>query len=97
MKDPADNKTLPLISETVTKKRGRPATGKAKTAAQRKAEQRKRDIHEIYALKPRQWNRKTCLLILSDSELKEIWPMAWGRIGVLESYVFDDIDRRILS
>lgn len=41
MKDPKDNKTISLIPDP--KLRGRPSTGSAMTAAQRKAEQRKRD------------------------------------------------------
>lgn len=41
MKDPKDSKTIPLIPDP--KLRGRPSTGSAMTAAQRKAEQRKRD------------------------------------------------------
>ncbi|MDD5272670.1 MAG: hypothetical protein PHU14_08130 [Methylovulum sp.] len=42
MKQPDDNRTLTLIPEP--KKRGRPATGNARTAAQRKADQRARDM-----------------------------------------------------
>lgn len=45
MKDTADNKTLDMIS--AARKRGRPATGQAKPAAERKREQRKRDSHKI--------------------------------------------------
>lgn len=45
MKDAADNKTLNTIE--TAKKRGRPATGQAKSAAERKREQRKRDSHKI--------------------------------------------------
>lgn len=41
MKDPADNLTDELIEPA--KKRGRPASGKAMTPAERKAAQRKRD------------------------------------------------------
>ena len=45
MKDAANNKTLDMIE--TAKKRGRPATGQAKSAAERKREQRKRDSHKI--------------------------------------------------
>lgn len=45
MKDAANTKTMDMIS--TEKKRGRPKTGKAKTAAQRKREQRLRDRHTI--------------------------------------------------
>lgn len=45
MKDAADNKTPDMID--TAKKRGRPATGKAKTAAERKRAQRKRDRHNM--------------------------------------------------
>lgn len=45
MQDPADTVTADLLVpvEAPKRKRGRPATGQAKTAAQRKAEQRARD------------------------------------------------------
>lgn len=45
MEDAANNKTLDTIEPA--KKRGRPATGQAKSAAERKREQRKRDRHKI--------------------------------------------------
>lgn len=45
MKDPKDKQTIPLIPDA--KLRGRPSTGSAMTAAQRKAEQRKRDRRTI--------------------------------------------------
>lgn len=47
MKDAADNKTLELIP--VPKKRGRPSTGQAKTAAQRMRELRHRSRQKITA------------------------------------------------
>lgn len=45
MKDAAATKTMDMIS--TEKKRGRPATGQAKTAAERKREQRRRDSQKI--------------------------------------------------
>lgn len=47
MKDAADNKTLDLLP--VPKKRGRPSTGKAKTAAERMRELRQRSRQQITA------------------------------------------------
>ena len=71
MKDPADNRTpeLPAISETVTKKRGRPATGKARSAAQRKAEQRKRDREKVLSDNHENWTKKDCLVVLNDPSM----------------------------
>jgi hypothetical protein len=68
MKDAADNKTLelPALSETVTKKRGRPSTGKAQTDAERKAVQRLRDREQIFKLDVPEWTHKNCLVILND-------------------------------
>lgn len=45
MKDAADNKTLEMIG--AAKKRGRPATGEAKSAAERKREQRNRERNQL--------------------------------------------------
>ncbi|MES2092122.1 MAG: hypothetical protein V4532_19390, partial [Pseudomonadota bacterium] len=46
MRDPADTVTAELV---LPAKRGRPPTGQAKTAAQRKRDQRFRDRHELSA------------------------------------------------
>lgn len=48
MKDTADKLTADLIEPA--KKRGRPATGKALTAAERKRRQRERDRHSFTAI-----------------------------------------------
>lgn len=48
MKDTADKLTAELIEPA--KKRGRPATGKAMTAAERKRAQRERDRHAFTAI-----------------------------------------------
>lgn len=71
MKDLADHKTMeiPEISATVTKKRGRPSTGTAKSAAQRKASQRLRDRVRIYSLAAAKWEKKDCLFALNDAAL----------------------------
>lgn len=45
MKDLSDSKTLDLIP--APKKRGRPSTGNAKTAAQRMREMRRRDVSKM--------------------------------------------------
>lgn len=44
MKQPEDNKTIDVL----TAKRGRPVTGKARTAAQRKQDQRARDLTKAW-------------------------------------------------
>lgn len=47
-KQPEDTKTPDMIGEP--KRRGRPATGKALTAAERKRRQRERDRHSLTAI-----------------------------------------------
>ena len=90
MIDPADHMTLPLIPETVTKKRGRPATGKARTAAQRKAEQRANVRTKIVAPESdggkssESWTLQECLFVLADAKLRDSYGKeAHQRIGVL--------------
>jgi hypothetical protein len=84
MKDPADTKTLSLIDETVTKKRGRPATGKALSAAQRKAEQRKRDREKVLSDSHENWTKKDCLVVLNDPSMSlDMQRIAVRRLGVL--------------
>ena len=90
MIDPADHMTLPLIPQTVTKKRGRPATGKARTAAQRKAEQRANVRTKIVAPESdggkssESWTLQECLYVLSDADLRDSYGKeAHKRIGVL--------------
>lgn len=82
MKDAADNMTpeFPEISATVTKKRGRPSTGNARTAAQRKAEQRKRDREKVLSDSHKIWTKKDCLIVLCDSHMS----LEMQRIAVRE-------------
>ena len=84
MKDPADKKTISLFLEQ--KRRGRPPTGaKSMTAAQRKAEQRKRDRERVLATDlVRDWTRKDCLLVLNDPSMSlEMQKMAVRQLNVL--------------
>ncbi len=89
MKDPADNKTaeLPEIFATVTKKRGRPATGRARTAAQRKADQRRRDRETVMSKDlVRDWTKKDCLVVLNDPSMHlEMQQMAARQLAHLLS------------
>ena len=89
MKDAADSKTpeLPVFSETVTKKRGRPATGKARTAAQRKAEQRIRDRQRVLDTDlVSDWTKKDCLVVLNDPSMSlDMQLMAVRQLAVLLS------------
>jgi len=47
-KQPEDDKTIDILGEK--KRRGRPATGQAMTAAERKRRQRERDRHSFAAI-----------------------------------------------
>ena len=92
MIDPADHMTLPLIPETVTKKRGRPSTGKARTAAQRKADQRANVRPKILAPEndggksSESWTMQECLYVLADAKLRDSYGKeAHERMGVLLS------------
>ena len=92
MKDPADKSTKELtgISETVTKKRGRPATGKARTPAQRKSDQRANVRTKIVAPESdggkssESWTLQECLYVLADANLRDSYGKeAHERLGVL--------------
>jgi len=92
MKDPADTKTLelPEVLGTITKKRGRPSTGKARTAAQRKSDQRANVRTKILAPESdggkssEIWTMQECLYVLSDLKLRDSYGKeAHQRIGVL--------------
>ena len=96
MKDSNDNMTteLPGISETVTKKRGRPPTGhKSRTAAERKRDQRARMMTSIIAPESeggkswQEWTLAECLHVLADPKLRKGQDGidAHRRIGMLMS------------
>jgi hypothetical protein len=85
MQDPADKKTLSLFAEQ-QKRRGRPPEGaRSRTAAERKAEQRKRDRERVLATDiDREWTRKDCLLVLNDPSMSlEMQKMAVRQLNVL--------------
>ena len=61
-----NTKTAELIP--MPKKRGRPATGQAMTAAERKRAQRERDKLRFYE-DPELWTEATCMALLADKTL----------------------------
>jgi hypothetical protein len=93
MKDANDNMTpeLPGISETVTKKRGRPPAGhKSRTAAERKRDQRARMMTSIIAPESeggkswQEWTLAECLHVLADPKLRRTDGLdAHKRLGLL--------------
>lgn len=77
---------LPGI-QAAPKKRGPKPTGKAKSAAQRKADQRDRDRQIIQGGAPyTEWNERQCLMALQvpDNPLAEL---AWEQLGFLRGYL----------
>lgn len=87
MKDPKDTKTLPLA---LPLKPGRVPSGRAKTAAQRKAEQVARTRTKVAAGSDEPLTDAECLYVLAASA----WPAgspidhdAWLRLGRLRGYV----------
>jgi hypothetical protein len=89
MKDAADTKTpeFPEVSVTVTKKRGRPSTGNARSAAQRKSDQRRRDRETVMSKDlVRDWTKKDCLVVLNDPSMHlEMQQMAARQLAHLLS------------
>ena len=86
MKDPADKKTLDLLAEQ--KRRGRPRIGaKSMSAAERKAEQRKRDRERVLATDlVRDWTKKDCLVVLNDPSMSlDMQLMAVRQLSILLS------------
>ena len=83
MKDASDEKTIDFID--APKKRGRPVTGKAMTAAQRKSEQRKRDRQRVIETDlVRDWTKKDCLVVLNDPRMTiDMQRMAVRQLNVL--------------
>ena len=98
MQDPTDTKTMPLVFDSPPKKRGRPASGKARTAAQRKSEQLARTRTKINTT-DEQLTDAECLYVLSAAA----WPSgsaidrdAFMRLGRLRGYLpphLDDFDQ----
>ena len=87
MKDLADTKTMPLA---LPMKPGRPATGRAKTAAQRKAEQVARTRTKVAGSDDEPLTDAECLYVLAAAA----WPAgspidrdAWQQLGRLRGYV----------
>lgn len=64
-------------------KRGRPAKdGTAKTAAERKRDQRARDLVSIVNTDSTRWTVRQCLVILSGSNFpKDMQYAAWLQLG----------------
>jgi hypothetical protein len=97
MKDAADTKTpeFPEISATVTKKRGRPSTGRARTAAQRKRDQRANMRTVFFGTsedggKPfSEWTLQECLFAMSDPKIRASLDgqAAWRQFGKLMQFV----------
>ena len=85
MKDANDKKTIDFLE--TPKKRGRPVTGKAMSAAKRKAEQRIRDRQRVLDTDlARDWTRKDCLVVLNDPSMSlEMQKMAVRQLSVLLS------------
>ena len=99
MQDPTDTKTMPLVFDSQPKKRGRPASGKARTAAQRKSEQLARTRTKINT-SDEPLTDAECLYVLSAAT----WPSgsaidkdAFHQLGLLRGYLphprLDDIDQ----
>jgi len=71
------------------KKPGRPSTGKARTTAQRKRDQRARDMTAIFEADSEAWTDSQCLMVLSGSRFPKGSPLqkaAWIQIGKLRLF-----------
>jgi hypothetical protein len=89
MQDPTDTKSMSLSFDIQPKKRGRPASGKARTAAQRKSEQLARTRTKINTTDEPLTDAE-CLYVLSASA----WPAgsaidrdAFMQLGRLRGYL----------
>ena len=94
MQDPADTKTMPLVFDSPPKKRGRPASGKARTTAQRKSEQLARTRTKINTT-DEPLSEAECLYVLSAAA----WPAgsaidkdAFHQLGRLRGYLPPHLD-----
>jgi len=61
-------------------KRGRKPTGAARTAAQRKQDQRERQESRINETQPSEWTKADCLLVLSRPSLNYLSRWALQRL-----------------
>lgn len=82
------NQELPGLA--ATKKRGRPSTGKAMTAAQRKREQRSRDLTRVYEEKNLNNVTDTGLVAL----LAKKTAPGWNANGGLAKDVWEELGKR---
>ncbi len=75
---------LPGIQEP-PERRGPKPTGNAKSAAERKANQRDRDLLVLQTLPYTEWNDRQCLMALATTG-NPLGELAWERLGVLRRY-----------
>lgn len=81
--------TQPTLSDT-NKKPGRPSTGRARTAAQRKREQRANDMAAIFETDDETWTEAQCLAVLTGARFPKNSPLqkgAWIQLGKLRSFM----------
>lgn len=74
---------------TVTKKRGRPVSGGARTNAQRQADFRSRNETAICETDDGEWTESQCLQLLKSSKYQQGSPLhraAWARLGAIYNY-----------
>jgi len=73
------------------KKPGRPATGRSRSAAERKRDQRARDMTAIFEIDSETWTEAQCFMVLlSGSRFKKGSPLqkgAWERLGKLRGFM----------
>lgn len=72
------------------KKPGRPSTGRARTAAQRKQEQRANDMTAIFEADDGTWTEAQCLAVLTGARFPKNSPLqkaAWIQLGKLRLFV----------
>lgn len=76
------------MEELKKKPKGRPSTGKARTAAQRKRDQRASDMTAIAETPDDLWNERQCLSVLSSSMQKDspLQKAAWTQLGRLRGF-----------
>lgn len=74
----------------IRNKLGRPVTGNARTAAQRKQDQRARDMTAIFETDSETWTEAQCLAILAGARFPKdsvLQKAAWIQIGKLRSFM----------
>lgn len=87
MKQEQDNKTIELIPEI--KKRGRPATGEAMTAAERKKAQRHRDMAQMLSFEDIEKITDSGLIaLMANAKLrKSIGEIVWREWGRRQGFI----------